>query len=78
MSEYGLTGEIRTDLDCEIKGIPGKMWGEAVFNVAGEELVMEISVEDKVIVAIMAGEDAVWKGSLEGLKMLLRGTIKGR
>jgi len=78
MSDIKMTGEIRTDLDCEIKGIPSKQWGEAVFNIAGEELVMEISVEDKVIVALMAGEDAVWKGTLEGLKMLLKGEIKGR
>lgn len=78
MEEIQMTGELRTDTDCEIKGIPAQKWGEAVFNVGGEELVMEISCEDKVIVAIMAGEDAVWKGTLEGLKMLLRGEIKGR
>ena len=78
MGEFGMTGEIRTDLECEVKGLPAKQWGEAVFNIDGEELVMEISVEDKVIVALMAGEDAVWKGTLEGLKMLLKGEIKGR
>ncbi len=38
----------------------------------------EISVEKDVIVAIMAGEDNVWKGTLEGFKKLLRGEIKGR
>jgi hypothetical protein len=78
MTNIGMTGEVRTDLDCEIKGIPAKQWGEAVFNIGGEELVMEISLEDKVIVALMAGEDAVWKGTLEGLKMLLKGEIKAR
>jgi hypothetical protein len=29
-----------------------------------------------VIVAIAAGEDAVWKGTLDGLKKLLRNEIK--
>ena len=32
--------------------------------------------EIEVIVAIAAGEDAVWKGTLEGLKKLLRNEIK--
>jgi len=78
MSDTQITCELRTDMDCEIKGIPSNMWGEAVFNIGDEELVMEISVEEKTIVAIMAGEDAVWKGTLDGLKMLLKGEIKGR
>ena len=78
MSEAGMTGELRTDLDKEFTDIPADKWGEAVFNIGGEEIVMEISIEDKVIVALMAGEDAVWKGTLEGLKMLLRGEIKAR
>jgi len=78
MSEISMTGELRTDRDCEITGIPSAKWGEAVFKIGDEELVMEVSVEEKVIVALMAGEDAVWKGTLEGLKMLLRGEIKGR
>ena len=78
MAEIIMTGEIRTDLDCEVTGLPAQRWGEAVFKIGNEELVMEISVEDKTIVALMAGEDAVWKGSLEGLKMLLNGEIKGR
>ena len=78
MSDIRMTGEIRTDLDVEITDLPAKQYGEAVFNINGEELVMEVSVEESVIVAIMAGEDAVWKGSLEGLKQLLRGEIKAR
>lgn len=78
MPSHKMTGEIRTDMDQEYTDIPAKMWGEAVFNIDGEELVMEISLEDTTIVAIMAGEDAVWKGTLEGLKMLLRGEIKAR
>lgn len=78
MSDVKMTGEIRTDYDCDIKGIPSKAYGEAVFNINDEEVVLEISVEEKVIVALMAGEDAVWKGTLEGLKQLLRGEIKAR
>ena len=78
MPEIGMTGELRTDLDHEYADIPARQWGEAVFNIGGEEIVMEISIEDKVIVALMAGEDAVWKGTIDGLKMLLRGEIKGR
>lgn len=78
MSEPGMTGEIRTDMDREYSDIPARQWGEAVFNIGGEELVMEISLENKPVVALMAGEDAVWKGTLEGLKMLLRGEIKAR
>jgi hypothetical protein len=78
MNEIRMTGDIRTDFDCEIKGLPARAYGEAVFTIDGEEIVLEISVEEKVIVAIMAGEEAVWKGTLEGLKKLLRGEIKAR
>jgi hypothetical protein len=78
MADIRMTGEIRTDRDIEYTDLPSERWGEAVFNIDGEEIVMEISVEDKVIVALMAGEDAVWKGTLEGLKMLLKGEIKAR
>ena len=73
-----MTGEIRTDYDCEAIGFPAERWGEAVFKIEDEEIVLEISVEEKVIVSIMAGEDAIWKGTLEGLKQLLRGEIKAR
>ena len=78
MSDIRMTGDMRTDLDCEVRGLPAKAYGEAVFTIDGEEIVLEISVEEKVIVALMAGEEAVWKGTLEGLKMLLRGEIRGR
>jgi hypothetical protein len=73
-----MTGEMRTDYDCEATGLPAQHWGEAVFKVGDEEIVLEVSVEEKVIVAIMAGENAVWKGTLEGLKKLLRGEINAR
>lgn len=78
MAEIRMTGELRTDFECEAVGVPAERWGEAVFKVGDEELVMEISVEDKIMVALMAGEDAVWKGTLEGLKLLLKGEIKAR
>ena len=78
MGEIRMTGAVRTDYDCESKGLPAERWAEAVLKVGDEEIVMEVSVEDKTIVALMAGEDAVWKGTLEGLKKLLRGEIKAR
>ena len=78
MPEVRMVGEMRTDLDQEATDLQAERWGEAVFTIGDEEIVMEISVEDKVIVALMAGEEAVWKGTLEGLKQLLRGEIKGR
>ncbi len=78
MSDIRMTGELRTDYDCETIGMPAERWGEAVFKIGDEELIMEVSVEKDVIVAIMAGEDAVWKGTLAGLKQLLKGEIKAR
>jgi hypothetical protein len=78
MSDIRMTGEIRTDYDCEVAGLPAERWGEAVFKVGNEDIVLEISIEKDVIVAIMAGDDSVWKGTLEGLKKLLRGEIKSR
>lgn len=69
---------MRTDYDCEAIGFPAERWGEAVFKIEDEEIVLEISVEEQVIVSIMAGEGAIWKGTLEGLKQLLRGEIKAR
>ena len=78
MSDIRMTAEIRTDYDCETTGLPAERWGEAVFKIGDEELVMEVSVEENVIVALMAGEDAVWKGTLKGLKQILKGEIKAR
>jgi hypothetical protein len=77
MSEIRMTGEMRTDYDCEVAGLPAQRWGEAVFKIGDQELIFEVSVEKNVIVAIMAGEDAMWKGTLEGLKILLKSAIKG-
>ncbi|HMA66590.1 MAG TPA: hypothetical protein VKO20_02115 [Desulfosalsimonadaceae bacterium] len=78
MSEIRMTGELRTDYDCEATNFPAERWGEAVFTIGDEEIVLEVSVENDVIVALMAGEDAVWKGTLTGLKQILKGEIKAR
>ena len=71
MSEIRMTGEIRTDYDCESTGLPAERWGEAIFKIGDEEIILEVSVEKDVIVALMAGEAAVWKGTLKGFKALL-------
>lgn len=78
MSEIRMTGEIRTDYDCETSGLPAERWGEAVFRIADQEIIMEVSVEKSITVAIMIGEDTRWKGTLEGLKNLLKSEIKTR
>lgn len=78
MSEIRLTAEVRTDYDCEALGLPAARWAEAVFRAGGEEIVLEVSVEQDVIVALMIGEEASWKGTLAGLKKLLRGEIPAR
>ncbi len=78
LSEIRMTGEIRTDYDCEATGMPAERWGEAVFKIGEHEIVLEVSVEKDTIVAIMVDEDAVWKGTLSGLKQLLQKEIKGK
>ena len=78
MSEIRMTTEMRTDFDAEISGIPAERWGEAVFKIGDEEIVLEVSVEKDVIVAVMAGDEAVWKGTLEGFRQFLKGEIKAR
>jgi len=76
MSRIGMKTEMRTDYDCEVTGMPAERWAEAVFAVGDEEIVFEVSVEKDVTVAMMAGDDAVWKGTLAGLKQMLRQQIK--
>lgn len=79
MSEIKMTAEVRTDYDCETTGLPAERWAEAVFTVDGQEIVFEVSVEDSVVIAIMPGDErSAWKGTLEGLKQILRGEIKAR
>ncbi|GBC59557.1 hypothetical protein DENIS_0496 [Desulfonema ishimotonii] len=77
MSEIRMTGEMRTDYDCEATGLPAERWGEAVFKIGEEEIVLEVSVEKNVIVAVMVGEETAWKGTLEGFKKLLRDGSSG-
>ncbi len=76
MGEIRMTGEIRTDYDCETTGLPAERWAEAVFKIDDEEIIFEFSIEKDVVVSIMAGEDAGWKGTLAGLKKLLKGEMK--
>lgn len=78
MGDIRMTGEMRTDYDCECKGLPAERWGEAVFKIAEEEIVLEISVEKDVIVALMIGEEIGWKGTLKGLKQILSDLAKTR
>lgn len=78
MSEIRMTGEIRTDYDCETSGLPAERWGEAVFRIADQEIIIEVSIEKSITVAIMIGEDTRWKGTLEGLKNLLKSSIKAK
>jgi hypothetical protein len=75
MSDIRMTTEMRTDYDCETTGMPAERWGEAVFTVGDQELVIEVSVEKDIIVAVMAGEGAVWKGTLTGFRRLLQGGV---
>ena len=63
------------DIPELVTGLPAERWGEAVFTVEGQELAIEVSGEKDVIVAVMAGEDAMWKGTLEGFKRLLRSGV---
>ena len=56
MGDIRMTGEIRTDYDCEVAGLPAERWGEAVFKVNDEEIVLEIvtvALEDKLKREIM-------------------------
>lgn len=78
MSEIRMTVEARTDYDCEATGMPAERWGEAVFQIGEEEIVMEVSVEDDIIVSIMTDEKTAWKGTLAGLRKILRSEIKAR
>ena len=76
MSEIRMTGELRTDYDCEVTDLPAERWGEAVFKIKDKEIILEVSVEKNIIVGIMVGEDAIWKGTLDGLIKLLKSSLK--
>ena len=71
MSDINMTGEIRTDYDCEATGLPAAHWAEAVFKIGDAEIVLELSVEKDIIVSIMLDESTAWRGTLKGLKQLI-------
>jgi hypothetical protein len=73
MGDIRMTAEIRTDYDCESSGLPAERWAETVFKIGEQELVLEVSVEKDVVVAVMIGENAAWKGTLKGFEQLLKG-----
>jgi hypothetical protein len=77
MSEIRMTAEIRTDFECEATGLPAERWGEAVFKIQDQEIVLEVSVEKEIIVAIMVDEATAWKGTLAGLRQLLKNANAG-
>jgi hypothetical protein len=72
MGEIRMTVEARTDYDCEASGLPAERWGESVFKIDDEEIVFEVSVEKYIIVAIMVDEATTWKGTLAGLRELIK------
>ena len=76
MSEIRMTADVRTDYDCEATGLPAEHWAEAVFSTDDHEIVMEVSAEKDIIVAIMVDEETSWKGTLKGLKKLLSDALK--
>jgi len=39
MGQIRMTGEIRTDYDCETSGLPAERWAEAVFKIGEEEII---------------------------------------
>jgi hypothetical protein len=71
-----MKAEARTDYDCETTGLPAERWGEAVFTLGDQELVVEVSVEKEIIVAIMLDEQTTWKGTLTGLRELITSSMK--
>ena len=75
MGEIRMYSEARTDYDCEVTGLPAERWSEAVFKIGDEEIVFEVSVEKDIIVAIMADENTTWKGTLTGLKQLIKNSL---
>ena len=75
MSDIRMTAEVRTDYDCETTGLPAERWGEAVFQIGDEEIVMEVSVEKDIMVSMMVDEKTTWRGTLKGLRQLIRNAL---
>jgi len=73
MAEIRMTVEARTDYDAEAMGLPAERWAEAVFNVNGQEIIFEVSVENDIIISVIPGDEkSGWKGTLAGLKQTLK------
>jgi len=75
MGKIRMTGEIRTDYDCESTGLPAERWAEAVFKIGDEDIILEVSVEKDIVIGLMVGDATSWRGTLEGLKKALKGEI---
>ena len=39
MGQIRMTGELRTDYECEASGLPAERWTEAVFKIGEEEII---------------------------------------
>ena len=72
MSEIKMTAEVRTDYDCEVIGLPAEMWAECLFKIEGEDdFHFELIAEKNPVIHLVIG-DVQWKGTLKGLKELLK------
>jgi hypothetical protein len=78
MEEIRMTAEVRTDYECETTGLPAQRWAEAVFKIGEEELVFEVSVEKSIIVSIMTDDNTTWKGTLTGLRQLIKSALTAK
>ena len=75
MEEIQMNAEIRTDYDCEIVGIPSEMWAECVMHIKdSDDFHFEIIAETRPVIHIVIG-DVQWKGTIEGLKILLKNSL---
>ncbi len=72
MSDMRMTAEIRTDFDCEVLGLPSEMWAECVMRIEdSDDFHFEIIAEKRPVIHLVIG-DVQWKGTIEGLKILLK------
>lgn len=72
MSDVKMVAEIRTDYDCEVIGLPSEMWAECIMKIKdSDDFHFEIIAEKRPVIHIVIG-DTQWKGTIEGLKQLLK------
>ncbi len=72
MSDVQMVTEVRTDYDCEVVGLPSEMWAECQMTIEdSDDFHFEIIAEKRPVIHIVIG-DVQWKGTIEGLKNLLR------